>query len=136
MGRQLSPWLVIFHRNGRADPLEGSLVERLRRCGIPCFEYNTFARFDRTTEGLWTGHLHLSRTSMMQYAKRKGVSPLNMPAHAAIGYALDIPSPITFEERSSARASFGIKEKTFVALRLVRPDLRKWDPLPVLSVAD
>jgi len=128
------PWLVIIHRNGRNESIETSLLASLRSSGIPCFEYNTFARFDPATAGLWTGHLHLSRTSMMQYAKRKGVSPLNMPGHAAIGYAVDVPNTITWEERSSARQTLGIDQKAFVVLRLLRPDLRKWDPLPVLAV--
>jgi Glycosyl transferases group 1 len=70
----------------------------------------------------------------MQYAKRKGVSPLNMPGHVAIGYAVDVPSVITWEERSSARQTLGIDQNAFVVLRLLRPDLRKWDPLPVLAV--
>jgi hypothetical protein len=138
---QLSQWLdvakpsvLIFHRNGRPDATESSLLRVLKEARVPCFEYNTFARVDPGTDALWTGHLHLSRTSMMQYAMRRAVSPLHIPEHAAIGYAVDIPPQISEQERLAARKVLGIAPDRFVALRLVRPDLRKWDPLPVLAV--
>jgi hypothetical protein len=129
-----SPTILIFHRNGKADSVETELLKVLQQAKIPCFEYNTFARVDRSTEGLWAGHAHLTCTSMMQYAKRLGVSPVSLTDHAAIGYAVDLPELIENEERLQARKELGIDAKAFVALRLVRPDLRKWDPLPVLAV--
>lgn len=127
------PSIGIFHRNGKEDKVESELVAILHKSNVPCFQYNTFARVDLSTQALWTGHAHLSCTSMMQYAKRLGVSPLSLPDHAAIGYAVDLPKPIEQEERLLARQILGIKPDTFVVLRLVRPDLRKWDPLPVLA---
>ncbi len=128
-----NPSIVIFHRNGKPDKVEAELINVLHKADIPCFEYNTFARVDPSTSGLWAGHAHLSCTSMMQYASRLGVSPLSLPDHAAIGYAVDLPNPIEQEERLASRKSFGISSESFVILRLVRPDLRKWDPLPVLA---
>ena len=130
-----SPSIVIFHRHGKADPVEEKILRVFHGADIPIFEYNTFARTDSSTEGLWTGHAHLSCSSMLQYANRLGVSPLSLSNHAAIGYGLDLPEPIEQAERIEARNTLGIAPKAFVALRLVRPDLRKWDPLPVLAAA-
>jgi hypothetical protein len=129
-----SPELVIFHRNGRPDSLETRLVESLVARKIACFQYNTFARVDPSTASLWSGQLHLSCTSMMQYAQRLQVSPLKLPNHAAIGYPVAIPALVEKEERALARQALGVPPQAFVALRLVRPDLRKWDPMPVLAV--
>jgi Glycosyl transferases group 1 len=129
-----NPSIVVFHRNGKPDVVEGDLLTILHRANIPIFEYNTFARVDASTDRLWTGHAHLSCTSMMQYATRLGVSPLSLVDHAAIGYAVDLPKPIDQEERMQARKTLGIEPQSFVVLRLVRPDLRKWDPLPVLAL--
>jgi glycosyltransferase involved in cell wall biosynthesis len=131
---EYSPQLAIFHRNGREDQQETQVVESAHATKVPCFEYNTFARVDRTTDHFWLGHAHLSRSSMLQYARRAGESPAALSGHAAIGYAVEIPEPVSREEKALARRALAIDSDKFVVLRLQRADLRKWDPLPVLAV--
>jgi glycosyltransferase involved in cell wall biosynthesis len=123
----------IFHRYGRPDKQETELIKAAYEASVRCFEYNIFARVDKTTESYWSGHAHLSRTSMLQYANRAKQSPKDLVAHAAIGFAVDIPTQVTKEERLFARHDLNIGSDQFVVLRLSRPDLRKWDPLPVLA---
>lgn len=131
----LKPILVIFHRNGGPNNQETVFVKTIKEHNIAVFEFNTFARFDKSTQGLWTGHAHLSRASLVQYARRKGKNPLELSGHKAIGYALEIPEPITAKERLLARQALNIAENTFVLLRLQRPDLRKWSALPVVALS-
>ncbi len=131
---EAKPSLFLFHRSGRQHPLETSLVRAASSLSIPCFEYNTFGRVDESTDQLWTGHCHLSRTSLMRYAQRRHWSPLNTPGHAAIGYPVNFAEIIQPEERRAAREALRIDSQAFVILRLLRPDLRKWDATPVLAV--
>ncbi|MBY0359178.1 MAG: glycosyltransferase [Candidatus Obscuribacterales bacterium] len=134
--KEKDPTIFFIHRNGRPNPQETSLLTALKAQAIPCFEYNTFARVDQATDDLWTGHCHLSRASLCQYAARKGVSveELFRTGHRAIGYAVDRTKPIEIHERLAARQEFGLSENDLVLTRLLRPDLRKWDPLPVLGI--
>lgn len=140
------PDVLIVHRNGAPNATETALVEAFRKAGIACFEYNTFARVDAATDHLWTGHIHLSRASLLQYARRRGVVPLDLSKHKAIGYAVSVAGGIVDDaassitdsikliEKQEARKILNVPEDAFVVARLVRPDLRKWDPLPVLAM--
>lgn len=140
------PDVLIVHRNGAPNSTETALVEAFGKAGVACFEYNTFARVDAFTDHLWAGHIHLSRASLLQYARRRGVAPLDLDRHKAIGYAVSvaggidggtassITGSITLLEKQEARKILNVPEDTFVVARLVRPDLRKWDPLPVLAM--
>lgn len=131
-----SPSICIIHRNGKPNQAETEILEQLKKLGIPCFEYNTFAWPDDTTDHLWSGHCHLSRASFYQYAKRKGdsVSALAKKGHQAIGYAVTPHEPSSLKSLIAARQALGIPDNKLVFTRLLRPDLRKWDPLPVLGV--
>ncbi|MBX9879475.1 MAG: glycosyltransferase [Candidatus Obscuribacterales bacterium] len=140
------PDVLIVHRNGAPNSTETALVEVFHQAGVACFEYNTFARVDAATDHLWTGHIHLSRASLLQYARRRGAAPLDLSNQKAIGYAVSvasgtasdtvsgIASSITNAERQEARKILNVPGDAFVVARLVRPDLRKWDPLPVLAM--
>lgn len=140
------PDVLIVHRNGAPNVVETAVVEAFCRVGVSCFEYNTFARVDVTTDQLWTGHIHLSRASLFQYAKRRGVPPLDLVNQKAIGYAVgvardtvndteyDTISGITSTEKEKSRQFLQIPKDAFVVARIVRPDLRKWDPMPVFAV--
>lgn len=128
------PQLLIVHRNGAPNNVETSLVEEFCLAGVSCFEYNTFARVDPATDKLWTGHFHLSLASFTQYAKRRGISVFDLTNHKAIGYSVPIPAVVSDEERQLARKYFAVPESKFVVSRLVRPDLRKWDPMPILAM--
>jgi glycosyltransferase involved in cell wall biosynthesis len=151
---ELSSWIVnakpdvlIVHRNGAPNSVETAVVEAFYRVGVGCFEYNTFARVDTTTDHLWTGHIHLSRASLVQYAERRAVPPLALVNQKAIGYAVGVTgdtesdttygtvSSITNDKKEKARQLLQIPKQAFVVARLVRPDLRKWDPMPVFAVA-
>jgi len=127
--------IVVFHRNGAPSPEETPILRALASAGIRLFEYNTFARVDDATDSFWTGHCHLSRAALMQYAARRGVAVHTLQEHAAMGYAVRIPPPIGAEERAEARSTFGVPQDSFVVVRLQRPDLRKWSPVPVIAVA-
>jgi hypothetical protein len=133
---ECSPEIIIMHRNGRSDDTELSVLLGLNEAQIPCFEFNTFGCVDSSSDDLWYGHFFPSRSCLLQYAIRRGVSPFDLQFHAAPGYAVEIEPSITEEERASARREMGISATTFVVARLVRPDLRKWDPLPVLAVKE
>ncbi len=63
--------LLLVHRVGAPNPADNQFLELFRREGVACFEYNIFGRYDPTTvEGVWTGQCHLSRSSLLSYAKR------------------------------------------------------------------
>jgi len=126
--------ILIVHRNGAPNKIETTIVEIANQNGTSCFEYNTFARVDKATDNLWAGHLHLSRASLAQYARRRSMSPFDLKNHKAIGYAVPLTPAITTEERAEARKLLNVPDGSFVVLRLARPDLRKWDPLPVLAM--
>ncbi len=128
------PQVLIVHRNGAPNSTETAIAEICSRNGVSCFEYNTFARVDKETDHLWSGHIHLSRASLTQYARRRGVSPFDLVSHKAIGYAVATTNGISEAERSEARRKLNVPVEAFVVSRLVRPDLRKWDPMPVLSM--
>lgn len=126
---------AIIHRNGQASEPETRILRELASRGVRLFEYNTFARVDTTTDALWTGHFHLSRASLVQYARRRRVEPEALPKHTSAGYAVELGEPITAEERRSARAALGIDRGAFAIARIGRPDLRKWSALPALAAA-
>lgn len=128
------PHILIVHRNGAPNEVEKALVEMFHHSGVSCFEYNTFARVDASTDDLWSGHIHLSRASFTQYAKRRNMSPLDLLNHKAVGYAVPLARAVTNAERDQARLQLGVPADAFVVARIVRPDLRKWDPMPVLAV--
>lgn len=128
------PSIAILHRNGRHDDVESQVLSQFVQEGIPCIEFNTFGRVDTSTDRLWSGHLFPSRTCLMQYAQRRNCGPLKLPCHAAPGYAVEIPALITDEERAQAREALRIPSDCFALVRVQRPDLRKWDPMPVLAV--
>jgi hypothetical protein len=52
----------------------------------------------------------------------------------AAGYSVDTVTSISSEERTEARARLRLPQHGMVAVRLMRPDLRKWDPTPVVGV--
>lgn len=126
---------AIIHRSGQASGAETRILRELASRGVGLFEYNTFARVDPTTDDLWTGHLHLSRASLLQYARRRHVKPGALPKHTSAGYAVELGEPVTAEERRSARAALGIDQDALVIARVGRPDLRKWSALPALATA-
>lgn len=128
------PDLFIMHRNGANNPLETGLLTILNEHEIPVFEYNTFARPDPETDSLFTGHAQLSRAAFLQYCARHKKSLQELKNHRAIGYALEPSEPISPQERDQAREALGIEKADLVVSRLQRPDLRKWDPLPVLAI--
>jgi hypothetical protein len=134
VAEEFSPAIMIMHRNGRSDDAELSVLRGFNDAQIPSFEFNTFGRVDSSSDNLWCGHFFPSRTCLLQYAIRRGVSPFDLQFHAAPGLAVETAPPITEEERDLARRELGISAAAFVVARLVRPDLRKWDPLPVLAV--
>lgn len=127
--------IAIMHRNGKTDAKETALIETFFKAGIPCFEYNTFSRVDLSTDQYFLGHAHLSRAALLDYAKRKGSSVFALTSHAAIGYALSIPQLIDKQEAKLSRERLGIADDEFVVLKIQRPDLRKWNPLPALAVS-
>jgi hypothetical protein len=125
--------IVVMHRNGRPDEVETQVLKAFNRAGSSCFEFNTFGRPDPSTEKLWAGHFFPSRSCLAKYAARLGTSPLALERHVATGCALSIPSAISVEERATARGALRLSEDDFVIVRLLRPDLRKWDPMPVVA---
>lgn len=129
------PAIVWIHRNGAADANETAWVAAAHSQGAALFEYNTFGRPDATTDSYWTGHAHLSRAALLQYAERRGAAPLTLEGHTAIGYAVASTRPITADERGDARRRLGIPADAVTCLRLQRPDLRKWSPIPVVALA-
>jgi hypothetical protein len=128
------PDIVIVHRAGNSNPVDTAILKDLREVGARLFEINVFARYDPTTEGLWDGHLHVSRWSTLQYAERAGLPTPPLPNHLPLGYGVEPWEPFTPDERLAARQALQIPSHAFVATRLLRPDLRKWDPLPVLAM--
>ena len=127
------PLALIMHRNGRPDPVESRVLESFHRL-MPCFEFSTFGRVDPATDELWAGHFFPSRSCLLQYAARRNVPVAELKRHWAVGYAVDLAARIEPEERQTARQKLGLAPADFVGVRLQRPDLRKWDPLPVLAV--
>lgn len=128
------PDVVILRRSGNEHAPDTQILKILKDAGIPAFEINIFGRRDPTTDGFWAGHFHVSRWSMLRYAERLGADPLTLSGHRPLGYAVDAIEPFSVQDRLSARTALGIPADAFVATRLLRPDLRKWDPLPVLAV--
>jgi hypothetical protein len=57
-----------------------------------------------------------------------------MSDQLAAGYAVTAAEPVSAEERAEARAQLQLPPNAMIAVRLMRPDLRKWDPTPVLGV--
>jgi hypothetical protein len=129
------PKIAIIHRNGKTNARETALIQAFCRFAIPCFEYNTFSRCDPTTDQYFVGHAHLSRSALLDYATRKKASVFDLINHAAIGYALELPPLIDEMEAKLARKNLGIAADEFVVLKIQRPDLRKWSPLPALAVS-
>jgi hypothetical protein len=137
----LSAWLganlpacLFIHRSGEPNASEAALLHACAEHGVAAFEYNTFARVDPETDALWAGHLQVSRAALVHYARRRGRSPLGMVDQLAAGYSVESVEPISPEERTEARARLTLPEDGIVAVRLMRPDLRKWDPTPVVAV--
>ena len=128
-----TPIAMIMHRNGRPDVVETQVLERFQRI-TPCIEFSTFGRVDAATDELWSGHLFPSRSCLVQYSQRRNRTVAQLTRHWAVGYAMNLPPAIDAEERLAARQKLGLAEHDFVALRLQRPDLRKWDPLPILAI--
>jgi hypothetical protein len=136
---QLVEWIdaqgvdvVLFNRSGVTNPLETAFARAIAgRVGV--FEYNSFGRHDPETDGVWTGQLHTCRATLVQHARRRGLNPLAMIDHLAAGLALDDVPGIDEAERADARTKLGIPKDVLVGVRLVRPDLRKWDGSPVLA---
>jgi glycosyltransferase involved in cell wall biosynthesis len=137
----LSAWLganlpacLFIHRGGEPSASEAALLRVCAGHGAAAFEYNTFARVDPETDALWTGHLQVSRAALVHYARRRGRSPLGMDDQLAAGYSVEAAASISAEERTEARARLRLPQNGIVAVRLMRPDLRKWDPTPVVGV--
>jgi hypothetical protein len=130
----IRPAFLMMHRGGGPDPVETEVVRTLTaNTDVPLFEYSAFGRVDYSTAGLWAGHLHVSRASMLRCAVQQGVDPLALQSHAAVGNTLEDHPAVTESEAAEARQQLSLSAKAFVVVRLQRPDLRKWDPLVALA---
>lgn len=129
------PDVVVVHRAGNTNAVDNAILADLRQAGVRCFEINIFACHDPSTRSVWEGQFHVSRWSTLKYTERAGLPSPPLAGHQPLGYGIDPWEPFSIEERQAARQSLGIPADAFVASRLLRPDLRKWDALPVLAMA-
>lgn len=124
---------AIFHRKGEASQHTTDRLRILVGRRIPAWEVNTFSRADPSTDGLWAGHFHPSRYSLVQYLRRRGWS--TPPGdHHPLGHGIRHSEPATPAEVQAARRELGLDHREVVAVRVVRPDLRKWSWRTVLAV--
>jgi len=134
--REFQPHLLHLHRGGEATSYSRYVLRLARELKLAVVETNVFGRVDTTPENRFIlRHGHMSLASMLKYARATGHSMRDLYAcgHRAIYNA--VPSTAwsclraSEAERQRTRKAWGVAEGELVALRVNRPDIRKWSTL-------
>jgi glycosyltransferase involved in cell wall biosynthesis len=130
--------LLFFVRSGGYNPYEAFMLREAKRTGVKgIIEWNVFGTYDPSKEArLIDYHLMVSKTSMLRYVKRAGIS---VKEFLKIGKVLYYPIEIekfnqfkpTKGEIDDLREKFGLEQSEFVLGRFGRPDPTKFDRFPV-----
>ena len=133
------PAVALLNRSGKPDPKWNGLIRALAAGPVMPLEVNHFGWLDRgaIADGL-RGSFCVSGTALAKYLRQLlGHWPSEAELAAAplavcAGNNPVAPPELPSAERASLRLELGLPADAFIALRLGRPDPRKWSDLLIL----
>jgi glycosyltransferase involved in cell wall biosynthesis len=137
------PAVALLNRAGRPEAKWNELIRRLANGPVLPLEVNHFGWLDRgaIADGL-KGSFCVSGTALAKYLRQMfghwpSVSELaGAPLALAAGNNPVAASPPPAEDKAALRRRLGLPADAFIALRVGRPDPRKWSDLLIVHGAD
>jgi glycosyltransferase involved in cell wall biosynthesis len=134
--------VALLNRSGRPEAKWTGLIRQLAAAGILPLEVSHFGWLDRgaISAGL-KGSFAVSGTTLAKYLRQmfdrwpSAAEIAGAPLALAAGNNPVAAAEAPLEDRASLRRALGLPADAFIALRLGRPDPRKWSDLLILHGA-
>lgn len=140
--QRAGPSVALLNRSGRPEAKWNELIRRLAGGQTLPLEVNHFGWLDRgaIADGL-RGSFCVSGTALAKYLRQKfghwpGADELaKAPLALAAGNNPVAVSPAPMQDKAELRRELGLPADAFIALRVGRPDPRKWSDLLIVHGA-
>ena len=134
--------MALLNRAGRPEAKWNELIRRLAKGPVLPLEVNHFGWLDRgAIEAGLKGSFAVSGTTLAKYLRQmfghwpRAEEMAGVPLALAAGNNPVAPRPAPQEDRAQLRQALGLPQDAFIAMRLGRPDPRKWSDLLIVHGA-